>query len=485
MATPMVSPSLANAANSRGKLQSMDCRILSVLVCALVSLGIGIINFKDPPLAIALMAENSVTEWAQVLLMAGVGVFAARQGWLARRAGRPVVLEVAVVTAMVIAVISEIDLDRIFFGVKVIATWFFVNPRYPLGLRALAVLVIVGAPLAVGVWLLSRSRQCLQVARETLREPWGQTAVAGAALYVVTQVLEGPIDKIPWQQHHLLEESFELLAAIVMFIAFASREGLGIRLLRAIGQRGSNFNEDRVIGAWLARVPPRHRYYVDIAAGDGATMSNTLALARAGWDGLAFEGDPVLFTRLARTYARYPRVRLANTYVTPDNVVDLLRSQGVPRDFGVLSLDIDSYDHYVLARLLEVFRPGLICAEINEAIPPPVKFTVTYRPDHAWAKDHFFGQSLAMLDALRARHGYALVQVEYNNAFLVPEEVSPVRSRPVAEVYREGYLARPDRLMRLPWNREMEYLQGLPPEQVVAALHTRFARYAGRYVCEV
>ena len=74
----------------------------------------------------------------------------------------------------------------------------------------------------------------------------------------------------------------------------------------------------------------------------------------------------------------------------------------------------------------------------------------------------------AMLDALRARHGYALVQVEYNNAFLVPEEVSPVRSRPVAEVYREGYLARPDRLMRLPWNREMEYLQGLPPEQVVA-----------------
>ena len=463
----------------------MDCRILGVLLCALASIGIGIIGVTNPPLAIALMAEDSAIEWVQVLLMAGVGAFAARQGWLAWRAGRPVVLEVAVVTAMVIAVISEIDLDRIFFGVKVIATRFFVNPKYPLALRAVAVVVIVGAPTAVGVWLLVRWRQCVQVARETLSEPWGQTAAAGVALYFVTQALERQVNRIPWQQYYLLEELFELLAATAMFIAFASRHGLGIRLLRAIGQRGSNFNEDRVIGAWLGRVPPRHRYYVDIAAGDGATMSNTLALARAGWDGLAFEGDPALFTRLARAYAKYPRVRLANTSVTPDNVVDLLRSHGVPRDFGVLSLDIDSYDHYVLARLLEAYRPGLICAEINEAIPPPVKFTVTYRPDHAWAKDHFFGQSLAMLDALRARHGYALVQVEYNNAFLVPEEASPVSSRPVAEVYREGYLARPDRLLRLPWNREMEYLQGLPPEQVVAALHTRFARYAGRYVCEV
>jgi hypothetical protein len=90
-----------------------------------------------------------------------------------------------------------------------------------------------------------------------------------------------------------------------------------------------------------------------------------------------------------------------------------------------------------------------------------------------------------MLDRLRARHGYALVQVEYNNAFLLPEERSPVASRPAMEVYREGYLARPDRLARLPWNREMEFLQALPPHDVVAALHARFARYAGRYVCEV
>ena len=90
-----------------------------------------------------------------------------------------------------------------------------------------------------------------------------------------------------------------------------------------------------------------------------------------------------------------------------------------------------------------------------------------------------------MLDQLRARHGYALVQVEYNNAFLLPAERSPVATRAPADVYREGYLARADRLTRLPWNREVEFLQALPPDQVVEALHARFSRYAGRYRYEV
>ena len=165
---------------------------------------------------------------------------------------------------------------------------------------------------------------------------------------------------------------------------------------RRLRRRGSNIGEERIIAEWVQRAPPRHRFYVDIAAGDGVTMSNTQAFARGHWDGLAVEADPHAFAQLARAYTRrHPRVRLAQTLVTPDNVVVLLQTHGVPPDFGVLSLDIDGYDYFVLVRLLEAFRPALICAEINEAIPPPVKFTVTYRADHVWAKDHFFGQSLA------------------------------------------------------------------------------------------
>ena len=203
-------------------------------VVAVVTAAVGIF---DPPLAIALMAENSAVESLQVVLMAAAAALAARQGWLALRAGRPAVLDVAIVTAMVMACVGEIDLDRKIFGVKIVTTLFFVDPKYPLALRVLAALIVVGVPFAVGVWLLRRWTTLHGLGQGALREPWGQTAAFGAALYVVAQMLERPIDRIPWQQHHMIEETSELIAALCIVIALVARHGLGVRLLRAFGMR--------------------------------------------------------------------------------------------------------------------------------------------------------------------------------------------------------------------------------------------------------
>ena len=268
-------------------------------------------------------------------------------------------------------------------------------------------------------------------------------------------------------------------------LAAAGFEVTRLRPAAAGGVDYSNFGEQEVIARHLARLGVEGGTFVDIGAADGQTSSNTRALALAGWDGLAIEADPAAFARLAWRAAETPRVRLARSAVTPGNVVALLQAHAIPRDFAFLSLDIDGYDHFVLAALLVSYRPLLMCVEFNEAIPPPVKFTVTFHPDHAWALDHFYGQSIAMLAALARRHAYALVEVHYNNAFLVPAERSVLPDLAPEEAYRRGYLEREDRQRRLPWNREMEPLQTLPPAEVVAALHRRFAAYQGRYICEV
>ena len=266
--------------------------------------------------------------------------------------------------------------------------------------------------------------------------------------------------------------------------------GLELRRLRPPAAAGtpadySNFGEQAVIEAHLERLGITRGTFVDIGAADGETSSNTRALALAGWDGLAVEADAASFARLAWRAVDTPRVALARACVTPANVTALLDSHGVPKDFELLSLDIDGYDHFVLAALLERFRPALMCVEFNESIPPPVRFTVTFHPGHRWAMDHFYGQSLAMLGALAQTHGYALVEAHYNNAFLVPAERSVLPSLEVADAYRAGYLDRPDRRHRLPWNDVMEPLQTMTPADVVAALRTRFAAYEGRYICEI
>jgi hypothetical protein len=264
--------------------------------------------------------------------------------------------------------------------------------------------------------------------------------------------------------------------------------GLELKRIRPASGSGnrsfSNFDEDPIIRELLSKIQLRHRFAVDIGAGDGETMSNSYSLFKSGWEGIAAEWDGLRFAKLAYRYSGFPGARLIRARVTPDNVLDLLAASGAPKEFGFLNLDIDGYDHYVLENLLGAYRPSLICAEINEKIPPPLKFAVQWNPGHAWAQDHFFGQSLSMLDDLAKRRGYALVGLEYNNAFLIPRELNPVPILSAAEAYRKGYADRPDRLQRLPWNWDMEPLLSLSKEEAIAFLNEKFQAYAGRYVLE-
>ena len=242
----------------------------------------------------------------------------------------------------------------------------------------------------------------------------------------------------------------------------------------------SNFDEQLVIEEHFVRHPPASRSLVDIGAANGEVASNTLFLLRDGWQGLSIEMDGAEFFRLARTCAELPDVRLARCRVTPHNVVGLMTAMDVPERPGLVSLDIDGYDHEVLDAVLGAFRPELVVTEINEKVPPPVRFHVRYSDSYSWESDHFYGHSIASATDLAARHGYVLVALEYNNAFFAPAEVGAV-GLDAETAYKLGYVDRPDRLRKLPWNRDMDHLLGLAPNEIVEDLNERFAHRAGQF----
>ncbi len=264
--------------------------------------------------------------------------------------------------------------------------------------------------------------------------------------------------------------------------------GLELRRVRPKGANGpiySNFEEQAIVQQLLDGLKDVRRYCVDIGAGDGESHSNSFPLFSQGWAGLSVECDPENFARLAYRYREFSESALSRSRATPDSIVSLLAGHEVPRLFGFLSLDIDSFDNEVLRAILNRYRPSLICTEINEKIPPPVRFSVRFDEDHRWAGDHFYGQSLCMLEKLAREKGYRLVALEYNNAFLLPDEIAGPPAVSAEELYFMGYLSKPDRLGRLPWNREMEYLRELSPEEMVVELKRYFSNYTGRFICEI
>jgi hypothetical protein len=262
---------------------------------------------------------------------------------------------------------------------------------------------------------------------------------------------------------------------------------LGLHLERArqrLRRSGfSNFDEERMLAEFVARLVPDEpaRVAVDVGAGDGIRGSNTYALFLQGWRGVGFEGDEKRARRLARAYKNLEGVEARHALVTPANVVPLLRAEGIPEDFGVLSLDIDSYDYWVLDAALKSFRPRVVVTEINEKIPPPVRFRVDFDPYFS-LQHHFFGYSIASLEELCERHAYALLALEYNNAFIAPRElVGDFDVLDAETAYRRGYLERPDRHERFPRNHDMEALHTMKPGDSVAFIKNFFTRHEGKY----
>ncbi|MGA9364110.1 MAG: hypothetical protein WBW16_07045 [Bacteroidota bacterium] len=247
----------------------------------------------------------------------------------------------------------------------------------------------------------------------------------------------------------------------------------------------SRFDEENIVQQMIATIELELQFFVDVGAGNGVTDSNTCLLAIRGWQGLSIESDPKKFSELADEYECFPGVSLSRCVVTPDNIVFLLQAHRVPETFSLLSLDIDGCDYFVLEQLLTRFRPLMLCVEINEKIPPPIKFSVKWDPNYVWKGDHFYGHSISQLGALASEHRYEIVWLEYNNVFLVSREVCRMPSMTPDEAYRKGYLTRPDRLKRFPWNADMESLHRMSPGDALSFLRRAFEKYEGKYICSL
>jgi len=246
--------------------------------------------------------------------------------------------------------------------------------------------------------------------------------------------------------------------------------------------RFSHANEQQILSKYVEELLPKDypRTVVDIGAGNGVRWSNSYALLLEEWRVLGIEADQQKFSLLTRVYRNSPKAHAVHCRAEPENIVSLFRSLDIEENFSVLSLDIDGNDYWVLDTILSSFRPSLIVTEINEKIPPPIRYVVKYDPDFT-LRHHFYGYSIASLEDLCARHGYGILELEYNNAFLAPAELGSSRFIDAETAYRQGYLNRPDRKRRFQLNFDMEELLSMTPEEGMAFLRRFYFKEAGNY----
>ena len=196
------------------------------------------------------------------------------------------------------------------------------------------------------------------------------------------------------------------------------------RLVRHSFQVNSQSGEDGILHEIFRRIGTRDRVFVEIGLESGLE-SNTAFLLAQNWRGYWIDSGTA-FQRTLDQYRIGPdRVKSAVSFVTRENIAPLLQSLGVPREFDLLSIDIDQNTYYAWEALQE-YRPRVVVIEFNAALPPDLDWKVVYDPQRVWDGSQNFGASLKALELLGCRMGYALVGCDLagTNAFFVREELT-------------------------------------------------------------
>ncbi len=180
----------------------------------------------------------------------------------------------------------------------------------------------------------------------------------------------------------------------------------------------SQFGEDGVIEEIFKRIGTKNKICVEFGAWDGIHLSNSWNLwHNKEWFAYLIEGDKEKTKQLEENLSIFPKTKAINAYVEPEGIFSLdaiLSKYSVPKDFDLLSIDIDGNDYYIFKNL-NYFKPRLIIIEFNPTVPPQIEMVQE--------KGEYMGASALSLINLAREKGYKPIHITDVNLFFLPDEI--------------------------------------------------------------
>ena len=175
----------------------------------------------------------------------------------------------------------------------------------------------------------------------------------------------------------------------------------------------SQNGEDGVLMELIDRLGlPSPGICVEVGASDG-TLSNVLRLIEKGWRGVLIEHAEINVAALRALAQRFSAgqvkvLRRMVGYGERDGLDAVMGLTDVPREFDLLSIDIDGYDFQVW-RAFTRYQPKIVIVEINSGIPLGI------RQVHGEGRQ---GASFTSMLELGAAKGYRLACHTGNMVFV-------------------------------------------------------------------
>ena len=207
----------------------------------------------------------------------------------------------------------------------------------------------------------------------------------------------------------------------------------------------SQWGEDGIIQHLVNRVHIERQIFVEFGVENYVESNTRFLLTNNKWSGLVIDGSAENIN-----YIRHDPIYWASnlkadaSFITKENINDLLVRNGISGDIGLLSVDIDGNDYWVW-EAINCISPRIVVCEYSSQFGSVAEVTTPYDPAFVRDSAHFskvyYGASISALTSLAASKGYSLVVSNSagNNIFFVRNDlVGTLKVLTPQEAYRRA-----------------------------------------------
>lgn len=190
----------------------------------------------------------------------------------------------------------------------------------------------------------------------------------------------------------------------------------------------SQWGDDGIINFLVHYLDIENKKFVEFGVENYTECNTRFLLVNDNWEGLIMDGSKQHMdsVRDSDIYWRY-NLKAVDTFVTAENINDLLLTNGFGEEIGLLHVDIDGNDYWIWKKI-SVCNPVIVIMEYNSVFGIEHPWTIPYDPTFVRSKAHYsnlyYGASLLSLCQLAEEKGYYFIGCNSNgnNAYFIRKD---------------------------------------------------------------
>jgi hypothetical protein len=243
------------------------------------------------------------------------------------------------------------------------------------------------------------------------------------------------------EQFHERFDQIKILHGIALSLLNENKKSRQIRDYEF--QVFSQWGEDGIIQHLTKAIEIKNRTFIEFGVEDFSESNCRFLLMKDNWSGFVIDGSSKNIERLKRSYFYWKHhIDGISAFITKENINALLMKSGFEEDLGILSIDLDGNDYFIL-EAIKCFKPRILICEFNSVFGATRKISIPYEPEFIRTNKHYsnlyWGASLSAMTHIANQKGYSLVGTNQasNNAFYVRSDLlnSNIESLSVEQAY--------------------------------------------------